>query len=472
MLKRSTTGVLCECPGRVFSLQASWRLAALLTLACYGVLRFIMENRAKGCEVIVSGKLRAQRAKSMKFKDRYMVSSGQPVKEYIDSAVRHMLLRQENLGPIKTAVHDNVVINMPMDMALLYIHTKSLANTNHQLSRSLCLHSCTYASTCLKLNQTQDRLETHICDPRNSHVVKDKFSCCYSGFVRVATNFGIKVSCQKFSGNSWSTTALDALCTSVLKYHTMNNVHYLVMTEFEEDEDEFVNICKRLSVTNFPNGLTSNNIIWNWVIITKRINISGHEAELEILPCKFEACYQFPHKDFLQKNSLGKSCALDAFCTSVLKYHTVRIVLYLTMTSFEELVKELDWEFIRKKRNQIAFSYGHWGLLHMHDEITTHVPDAVVEMEREGHPHIFCCTVAARKGTGLGIYQKRNQIAFLYGEDDHWGPLHMHDEITMHVPDVVVEFEREGHSHIFCCIVAGSVWVARHVTTLIKKNIF
>jgi ribosomal protein S3 len=36
--------------------------------ACYGVLRFVMESGAKGCEVIVSGKLRAQRAKAMKFK--------------------------------------------------------------------------------------------------------------------------------------------------------------------------------------------------------------------------------------------------------------------------------------------------------------------------------------------------------------------------------------------------------------------
>ncbi|XLS90953.1 hypothetical protein HN51_066961 [Arachis hypogaea] len=52
-----------------------------------------MKNGAKECEVIVSGKLRAQRAKSMKFKDGYMISSGQPVKNYIDSAVRHVLLR-------------------------------------------------------------------------------------------------------------------------------------------------------------------------------------------------------------------------------------------------------------------------------------------------------------------------------------------------------------------------------------------
>ncbi|XP_011078067.1 40S ribosomal protein S3-2 [Sesamum indicum] len=66
--------------------------------ACYGVLRFVMESGAKGCEVIISGKLRAQRAKSMKFKDGYMISSGQPVKEYIDSAVRHVLLRQGVLG--------------------------------------------------------------------------------------------------------------------------------------------------------------------------------------------------------------------------------------------------------------------------------------------------------------------------------------------------------------------------------------
>eukprot|EP00877_Chromochloris_zofingiensis_P012721 jgi/Chrzof1/7702/Cz02g33150.t1 len=66
--------------------------------ACYGVLRFVMESGAKGCEVIVSGKLRAQRAKSMKFKDGYMVSSGDPTRVYLDCAVRHVLLRQGVLG--------------------------------------------------------------------------------------------------------------------------------------------------------------------------------------------------------------------------------------------------------------------------------------------------------------------------------------------------------------------------------------
>lgn len=46
--------------------------------ACYGVLRFVMESGAKGCEVIVSGKLRAQRAKAMKFKDGYMARQNNP----------------------------------------------------------------------------------------------------------------------------------------------------------------------------------------------------------------------------------------------------------------------------------------------------------------------------------------------------------------------------------------------------------
>merc|ERR1712048_13971 len=66
--------------------------------ACYGVVRFIMENGAKGCEVIISGKLRAQRAKAMKFMDGYMISSGAPVKDYLDVAVRHVMLRQGVLG--------------------------------------------------------------------------------------------------------------------------------------------------------------------------------------------------------------------------------------------------------------------------------------------------------------------------------------------------------------------------------------
>lgn len=48
------------------SLKYKLRSGLAVRRACYGVLRFIMEGGAKGCEVVVSGKLRAARAKSMK----------------------------------------------------------------------------------------------------------------------------------------------------------------------------------------------------------------------------------------------------------------------------------------------------------------------------------------------------------------------------------------------------------------------
>mmetsp|Transcript_115334 Transcript_115334/g.320738 ORF Transcript_115334/g.320738 Transcript_115334/m.320738 type:complete len:139 (-) Transcript_115334:25-441(-) len=98
--------------------------------ACYGVVRFIMENGAKGCEVVISGKLRAQRAKAMKFRDGYLISTGEPKKHYIDEAVRHVLMRQGvlgikvkimlahdpegRMGP-KVQLPDNVIVHEPKE---------------------------------------------------------------------------------------------------------------------------------------------------------------------------------------------------------------------------------------------------------------------------------------------------------------------------------------------------------------------
>ena len=62
--------------------------------ACYSVIRFIMEAGAKGVEIIVSGKLRGQRAKAMKFVDGLMKHAGDPVNQYVDRAVKHVTLRQ------------------------------------------------------------------------------------------------------------------------------------------------------------------------------------------------------------------------------------------------------------------------------------------------------------------------------------------------------------------------------------------
>ena len=64
-----------------------------------------MESGAKGCEVVVSGKLRGQRAKSMKFVDGLMIHSGEPINDYVDTAVRHVLLRQGNSVLLITIHH-------------------------------------------------------------------------------------------------------------------------------------------------------------------------------------------------------------------------------------------------------------------------------------------------------------------------------------------------------------------------------
>lgn len=71
--------------------------------ACYGVVRFVMEASAKGVEVIVTGKLRGQRAKAMKFGDGYMIKTGHAGQVYTDTAVRHVLMRQGVIG-IKVSI--------------------------------------------------------------------------------------------------------------------------------------------------------------------------------------------------------------------------------------------------------------------------------------------------------------------------------------------------------------------------------
>ena len=53
-----------------------------------------MESGARGCEIVVSGKIRGQRAKSMKFVDGVMIHSGNSVNDYIQEAIRHVELRQ------------------------------------------------------------------------------------------------------------------------------------------------------------------------------------------------------------------------------------------------------------------------------------------------------------------------------------------------------------------------------------------
>ncbi|KAH1195428.1 hypothetical protein AAZX31_19G184900 [Glycine max] len=65
--------------------------------------------------------------------------------------------------------------------------------------------------------------------------------------------------------------------------------------------------------------------------------------------------------------------------------------------------------------------------------------------------------------------EREAQKAFLFGVDDHWGPLHLLEEISKQVPGMAISIERENHTHGFCCTEAGSLWVAQHVVNLIKN---
>ncbi|CAI0391351.1 unnamed protein product [Linum tenue] len=66
--------------------------------------------------------------------------------------------------------------------------------------------------------------------------------------------------------------------------------------------------------------------------------------------------------------------------------------------------------------------------------------------------------------------KNHRRLAFMFGAHDHWGPLQVYEEIAKQIPKVPLAIEREGHSHSFCCTEAGSMWVARHVATLIKAR--
>uniref|UniRef100_A0A8I6XR79 Uncharacterized protein n=1 Tax=Hordeum vulgare subsp. vulgare TaxID=112509 RepID=A0A8I6XR79_HORVV len=116
------------------------------------------------------------------------------------------------------------------------------------------------------------------------------------------------------------------------------------------------------------------------------------------------------------KRFLGSSwsaTAIDAGCSHLLQYHTMRSVLFMAKTEFLKLHEEPDWNFIRAKQDQIAF---------------------------------------------------------LFGVDDHWGPLTHLEEISRHAPGVALSIEKEGHTHGYCCTKAGSFWVADYAANLIKNR--
>ncbi|XP_065856876.1 uncharacterized protein [Euphorbia lathyris] len=115
--------------------------------------------------------------------------------------------------------------------------------------------------------------------------------------------------------------------------------------------------------------------------------------------------------------SVGKlwsATAIDAACSHLLQYHTFRNMIFMALTEFDKLSEEPDWAFMR---------------------------------------------------------ENQSKMTFLFGLDDHWGPMEMFQEIEKQVPGMALTVEREGHKHSFCCTEAGSKWVAQHVANLTKTQV-
>jgi small subunit ribosomal protein S3e len=66
--------------------------------AAYSIIRFVMEAKALGCEVVIAGKMRSARAQALKFRDGYMVKSGDPKEKFVVRAVGHIPMKQAVVG--------------------------------------------------------------------------------------------------------------------------------------------------------------------------------------------------------------------------------------------------------------------------------------------------------------------------------------------------------------------------------------
>jgi small subunit ribosomal protein S3 len=66
--------------------------------AGFWALSQIMEAGAVGAEIIISGKLRTERARSEKFRDGYVPKSGEPATKYVRKAVVHTQLKPGIFG--------------------------------------------------------------------------------------------------------------------------------------------------------------------------------------------------------------------------------------------------------------------------------------------------------------------------------------------------------------------------------------
>eukprot|EP00850_Spirogloea_muscicola_P022184 SM000281S10752 [mRNA] locus=s281:105094:106716:- [translate_table: standard] len=118
----------------------------------------------------------------------------------------------------------------------------------------------------------------------------------------------------------------------------------------------------------------------------------------------------------------------------ILKFHVMGNFSYMGMTEFDTLQRKPDWSFLRHYGARIAFLFGvddHWGPLNLCRERRPPRQGAESNGER------------VRVGRG--------------GE-----------QLEEAAPEVETVVERKGHLHAFCCTREGSQWVAREAARLLQ----
>ena len=93
-LEKRETNAAAQCESLRYKLESGLPVRR----AAYSIMRVVMDAGALGVEIAIAGKLRGMRAKTQKYTTGYLVTSGQPGKDFVDEAKATISMRQGVIG--------------------------------------------------------------------------------------------------------------------------------------------------------------------------------------------------------------------------------------------------------------------------------------------------------------------------------------------------------------------------------------
>ncbi|MHA1910148.1 MAG: 30S ribosomal protein S3 [Candidatus Kariarchaeaceae archaeon] len=85
--------------------------------SAHGTLRRIMSSGAKGCEIVISGKITSQRARVEKFRDGFVAKCGHPAELFVDKATARAKIQRGILGVTVSIMAPDAVL--PDDISII-----------------------------------------------------------------------------------------------------------------------------------------------------------------------------------------------------------------------------------------------------------------------------------------------------------------------------------------------------------------